>query len=181
MLESGFVSKVMELFKVYPFNNILHLHVRDILGELIAGMAQRSVPNSPASPASPADSSAAVAGNNTPQGVPPAPDADSKASEQATENVDKQDETGQKEKDHEREGEDGDAGAQEGAEGTELGHRIQPPEVAAQIQEYLFDKVDLLNWLMDMDESADNTHYKVRLRITNQFQHVCPTQKTGCA
>lgn len=42
IVRSQFIPKAMELFCAYPFNNILHLHVRDILAALIAAMTTKA-------------------------------------------------------------------------------------------------------------------------------------------
>jgi serine/threonine-protein phosphatase 6 regulatory subunit 3 len=105
MIRSDFVDRVMELFKAYPFNNILHLHVRDILGTLIQAMSTKV--------------RGALEGRKGEEtaGAPSADGAAALSAEQA--------------------------------------------EVATEIQDCLFDRVSILNWLMEMNENAESTCFLV--------------------
>ena len=126
VLKSEFLGRVMELFKAYPFNNILHMHVRDILGALILVMSSDPEPK----PAPPPPVPEVPAPGPGPPGAPvmPAPPLETP---------------------------------------MQIALREMDPavraELAAQVQECLFDNVSILNWLMDMSELADSSTYRVRL------------------
>lgn len=125
MLQSDFLSRVMELFKAYPFNNILHTHVRDILGALIQAMSSQSDPQPPNDMPVPLNqgmltAGAAAAAAAAAQPVPPV------ASTLA-----------------------------------EMEPELRA-DLAAQVQDHLFDNVSILSWLMEMNELAESTAYRVR-------------------
>jgi hypothetical protein len=175
IIESDFVGKVMELFRAYPFNSILHLHVRDILGELIAAMG--FPPDAEAAAAQDTNVEAAVV--SAAPGSEAAPANDARSSDEAAAR--------------------GLGGAACDAQQCEVAvasptstgeaapgrmgvsEREVMDDIARRIQDCLFDKVDLLNWLMEMSENAQSKHFQVRL-LLHPFSTVllCVTVSLCC-
>jgi hypothetical protein len=167
IIESDFVGKVMELFCAYPFNSILHLNVRDILGELIAAMS--CPPDADMNAELPGMGAAAAQSSDV------ALASDARSGEAVS--------TAEGAYGYAQQGTAAAAPSEGGAatDAREFAEREVMDDIARRIQDCLFDKVDLLNWLMEMSENAESTHFRVCFMLPKflLFLAVYPLKRKG--